>query len=128
MTIMIQVTCLFFLASVLLNYQLVCAAMASPIEENAFSQNIHNCLLKTWEEEKILAPSAVSCESEDLVGLCYGSNPTAKFAVCYNQATLIPEFTAHEVLGVPGGKEEADKQWRNENGEFGKYVICTILL
>ena len=69
--------------------------------ENSFSFDINRCFFQFWtpfvgtNKEHAGLEKRVECRGTQL---CYGGNKKmAQFAVCYNQKTLIPEFTGHIV-------------------------------
>ena len=87
---------------------------------SSFSNNINTCHFNSWPPNVL--NGQVSCLHEQL---CYGGYGTAGqekalFAVCYNKATRIPEFTGHILQsgGVTKASQkiftdpdDADKNW-----------------
>ncbi|XP_068674111.1 uncharacterized protein [Montipora foliosa] len=75
---------------------------------SSFSNNINTCHFNSWPQN--LLNGQVACSHQQL---CYGGYGTAGqeralFAVCYNTAKLIPEFTGH-ILNS-GGVTKAPQQ------------------
>ena len=93
---------------------------------NSFSNDIYNCMFQFWiryvggNKFPVLKDKKnAKCNG---LGLCYGApnrivnkKRRAQFAVCYNQVTLIPEFTGHIIQpNIPeGGRRE--NQFREDN-------------
>lgn len=84
------------------------------LNTNAFDNDINKCLFNGWTAYvgKINPHPGlrdrVKCKGK---GLCYGAdgNGIAQYAACYNQKTLIPEFTGHIVhpgIAEGGGRED----------------------
>ena len=96
------------------------------LNTNAFDNDINKCLFNGWTAYvgKINPHPGlrdrVKCKGK---GLCYGAdgNGIAQYAACYNQKTLIPEFTGHIVhpgIAEGGGREDefvADTSIGNSN-------------
>ncbi|XP_046863711.1 uncharacterized protein LOC124457525 [Xenia sp. Carnegie-2017] len=82
---------------------------------NAFSSDIKSCLFDDWFSNKGILKTEVDCSGPNRSGLCYGESRTL-FAVCYNNETLIPEFTGHVVEANIMGSGRS--KWINENGPF----------
>ena len=91
----------------------------APDPMDSFSNDIYNCMFQYWIRfvggnnfPVLQDKNSASCLG---LGLCYGKpdpkvkKRVAQFAVCYNQVTLIPEFTGHIIQpNIPdGGGREA---------------------
>ncbi|XP_044182632.1 uncharacterized protein LOC122963281 [Acropora millepora] len=91
---------------------------ANPMD--AFSNDIYKCMFQHWiqyvggNKHPVLKDAkSATCVG---LGLCYGGpnrmikkERVAQFAACYNQVTLIPEFTGHLIQpNIPdgGGRDE----------------------
>ncbi|CAB4017300.1 Hypothetical predicted protein, partial [Paramuricea clavata] len=90
--------------------------------KNAFDNNINRCLFDGWSRGRSAVLNAkMECRGRSYAGLCYGlRRGTALFAVCYNQNTLIPEFTGHVVspLGRNQVAATGKDDFRNEQGRY----------
>ncbi|KAJ7374445.1 hypothetical protein OS493_007551 [Desmophyllum pertusum] len=93
--------------------------MVAANTHNAFSNDINRCLFSSWSRynkrnnPNYILPELVTCKG---IGLCYGANPRiAQYAACYNQKTLIPEFTGHIVQPNIGGQGR-DGDWKSDTG------------
>ena len=87
---------------------------------SSFSNDFNSCLFNGWPPG-VLADN-VTCSGQQL---CYGGHGSAGqeqalFAVCYNTATLIPEYTGHflqsggETVSPPGiltNPDDINKDW-----------------
>ena len=91
---------------------------------DAFSNDINSCLFDDWFSNKGILATKVDCSGPNRSGLCYGSETRTLFAVCYNNETLIPEFTGHVVEANIVGKGRGI--WTNENGPFGTCCIINF--
>ncbi len=105
-------------------------------ENSASSYNINTCLFNYWtayanlpktagggKNLKPVLDGAVKCGRQ---GLCYSDKVggAATFAVCYNQATLIPEFTGH-ILNTNTAGVGREKNFR-EDTTIGNYFTTKI--
>ena len=110
---MMQGTCLLFFVSVIWNYPLFCA---EALQGNAFGTNVNACLFESWRNGTTpVLSEGVNCSSMERTGLCYGIKKQTLFAVCYNNNTLIPEFSAHIVEPVYGKRSGGRARWRKSN-------------
>ena len=111
--------------------------VANPDPMNAFSNDIYNCMFQYWIKfvggnkfPVLKDQNSAKCVG---LGLCYGApNPKlkpmenskrrAQFAVCYNQDTLIPEFTGHLIQPdiKEGGK---DREAFRSDTSFGNHLV-----
>ena len=90
----------------------------------AFESNINACLFESWTNRTSpVLSKPVNCTGNARSGLCYGVNQQALFAVCYNNKTLIPEFSGHIVQPVCGKRASGRGKWRNEAGKHGRYLL-----
>ena len=118
-----QGTRLLFFVSVIWNYPLFCA---EALQGNAFGTNVNACLFESWRNRtNPVLSEGVNCSSMERTGLCYGIKKQTLFAVCYNNNTLIPEFSAHIVEPVYGKRSGGRARWRNEAGQHGKFCAGT---
>ena len=114
------------------------AVVADPM--NSFSNDIYSCMFQFWIRYvgKNKFPVLKDKKSANCVGLglCYGAPPKkkpvqnnkrrAQFAVCYNQVTLIPEFTGHLVQpGIPDGGGRED-EFRADTS-IGNHLVTVLL-
>ena len=84
----------------------------------AFDSNINACLFESWTNRtNPVLSKPVNCSSDARSGLCYGVNQKAFFAVCYNNKTLIPDFSGHIVQPICGKRARGRGKWRNEAGK-----------
>ena len=85
-----------------------------------FSNNINKCLFQYWTPGKNATPvlkKDVTCNGNSQIGLCYGANKKmSQYAACYNQKTLIPDFTGHIVRPNIGGQGRGDTVFRADAG------------
>jgi hypothetical protein len=109
----------FLMSMVMFSYHIFCV---KTLGKQAFDSNINACLFENWiKRANPVLSKGVNCSSNERFGLCYGINQQASFAVCYNNNTLIPEFSGHIVEPVSGKRTGGRGRWRNEAGEYGKY-------
>ena len=111
------------------------AMVANPM--NAFSNDIYECMFQHWikyvggNKNPVLKDmNSAKCVG---LGLCYGGpnrmikkKRVAQFSACYNQVTLIPEFTGHLIQpDIPdqGGREEF-----REDNSVGNHYSNSLLL
>ncbi|KAK3713734.1 hypothetical protein QZH41_008860 [Actinostola sp. cb2023] len=91
----------------------------SAIQTNAYSNNIDTCLFQSWQSgsEAVLSGPVNCGDKVKQFQLCYnkaGQNP-AQYAVCYNNETLIPDFTGHVVVtNIQGAGRKCS--WHDEGG------------
>ena len=104
---------------------------------NSFSNDIYDCMFQFWiryvggnKFPVLQDQNSAKCVGK---GLCYGApnrivnkKRRAQFAVCYNQVTLIPEFTGHLVQpGIQdgGGREN---EFRADTS-IGNHLVTVLL-
>lgn len=98
---------------------------------DAYSGDLAACLFNSWATAgatKVLTSAAsVTCvPSNNQIPLCYSVSGTgaAAFISCYNNQSLIPDYTAHvatKVTGTPGRPGCGD--WYDDKGSIGKTII-----
>ena len=94
---------------------------------SSFSNNINTCHFDSWPQNVL--NGQVSCLHQQL---CYGRYVTAGqeralFAVCYNTATRIPEFTGH-ILQSGGVTKAPQKIFTDANNDENKNWISDATL
>ena len=95
---------------------------------NAFSNDINKCLFVYWTPYIGKNPNPSLGERVDCngIGLCYGANTKmAQYAACYNQKSLIPEFTGHIVFPNIGG-DGRDNEFRADTGIGKIFLLATL--
>ena len=99
--------------------------------KDAYSYDINACLFGHWtrfspKTSRLKFPvlsKLVECHEKQL---CYGGNGVqAQFAVCYNQETLIPEFTGHVLEPDVVGSGRGSGAFRRDFG-IGKYSYSPL--
>ncbi|XP_068762362.1 uncharacterized protein [Montipora capricornis] len=93
---------------------------------SSFSNNINTCHFNSWPQNVL--NGQVSCSHQQL---CYGGYGTAGqeralFAVCYNTAKRIPEFTGH-ILNSGGVTKAPQKILTNPGDENKKWTSDATL-
>jgi len=106
------------------------AMVANPMD--AFSNDIYKCMFQHWIKyvggnKHPVLKDAKSAKCSGL-GLCYGGpnrmikkKRVAQFAACYNQVTLIPEFTGH--LIQPNIPDEGGRDEFREDDSVGNHLV-----
>ena len=99
--------------------------------KDAYAYDINNCLFVHWtrfspKTSRLKFPvlnEFVECHEKEL---CYGGNDVqAQFAVCYNQQTLIPEFTGHVLESDVEGSGRGSGAFRRDFG-IGNYSYSLL--
>ena len=84
------------------------------------TSTVVRCLFDDWRARpRPVLDLEVDCSGHERTGLCYGAKNITLFAACFNNKTLIPEFTGHVVR--PATKRSGKRAfWKNEGGTHGK--------